>query len=294
MASSFDGFKREIPHVIVLAILIIVLLVVITRFRVVHCSEIDKVGVNWCSFYCSFSGRSRIAIISGDTGMGNPDALKGLIEGYRIGTVVDPYPQSEMSYGIMKNYELIILERMNNVTPFQAQSLLSYAGGGGSILWIGDAATERYLSAQDIQDALAQNSSKPGYYEEFMKTFETEKSTKGFGPKLSNVVQANFQRIEDSPNITLQTTSRDSLISRGLFYHFSIGAKKATIVKPNTAYANVVAHYYGTKTCTASSPCPAILESKYAGGRIVYVAFPPEESNSKTLITNILDYLIIC
>ncbi len=287
MTSAMDDFKKELPHLIVLAILVFILLFVVTKFKWVHCSQVPG---NWCSIYCSVGGNSRVAIIKGEGGIGDPDEFTRQITRSRIYTYAESIPMEQLSYGVLKNYELVIVEGAKRITPLQVNALEDYASSGGSLLWIGDSGTEHYLSSSDLQDALNRNETSPGYYEEVLKRIN---QTKGFGTTISQLLQVNYHETVKGQNLTLKIISKDHPITKGLVTEFPISASEVAIVNPNSASSSIIAYVYGNDKCTRQKPCPAIIANRFVGP-IAYFAFPLEEAGSRTLITNTMDYLVTC
>ncbi|MEK6954779.1 MAG: hypothetical protein AABX01_07235 [Candidatus Micrarchaeota archaeon] len=288
MASPIsDDFKKEIPHIIVLAILVFILLFVVTKFKWVHCSQVPG---DWCSIYCKMSGNSRVAIVHGEGGLGDADELSRMITRNRIYTYVEPLPMSRLSLGVLKGYELVIVEGAKRISPLQINALRDYASSGGSLLWVADSGTEHYLTSNDYQDALNRNDTDPGYYERLVKKIN---QTKGFGDSLSQILQVNWKKNDSGKQLTLSITQKDHLIARGLRPEFPIDATEFSIVNRNSASGDAIAFIYGTKECTKDAPCDAVIANRYAGP-VAYVAFPLEQSASKTLVTNMMDYLVTC
>ncbi|MBU1197162.1 GldG family protein [Candidatus Micrarchaeota archaeon] len=281
-----DDFKKEIPHVLVLGILLLILLVVVTKFKWVHCSQVPG---DWCNVYCGIMGNSRVAIVSGANGTGDPSALFNLTSNLRQHTLLEPYPDSALSASILENYELVVFERMQDITPNQMNAIMQYLDRGGSVIWVADAGTRHYLSPMDLLDARNRNESDPGYYEWFVKEINT---TKGFGD-LSSLLKVSYQGIENGTDVRLLVSDRNSLMAQGLNASFSIDAKQVAIVNTDVSEATIVYSLYGTKSCTFERPCPAVVARKYAGW-VVYTAFPPEEIRSQTALNNLFDFLVTC
>lgn len=287
MGNVADDFKKEIPHIIVFAILVFILLFVVTKFKWVSCNQVPG---DWCSVYCQVAGNSRVAFLQGEGGVGDPEELNRIINKNRVFTYAERVPMNELSLGVLKNYELMIVEGAKNITPFQVNAIKGYASQGGSLLWVADSGTRHYLSARDLDDARNRNETQPGYYEAVVKTIG---SAKGFGDTISGILQVNFQRMEKGEKITLKIVSKDHAITKGLQSEFEIAAQEIAVVNVNSASSTVLASVYGTKSCTKEKPCPAIIADRYAGP-VVYMAFAPELGSSKTLITNLMDFLVTC
>ncbi|MCX6767952.1 MAG: hypothetical protein NTY90_04480 [Candidatus Micrarchaeota archaeon] len=290
MADGFEEIKKELPHVIVLCLLIIVLLVVVTKFKVIHCSQIPQ----WCDIYCGIMGRSRVAIISADAGIGNPVGLARVMQSQRYSILPEQFPASEMSYGLIKDYELVVLERFKNITVGQVNALKMYLNGGGAVLWIGDSASRLYLSEQDKAEArvlneswASQNKTAGGlpYYEWLEKKV---KDTQGFGD-LSSYLRATYVGNKNSTApLTLRIVAQDHMVSKGLKTEFLVPPSEFAAVSEQPATVTKIAVIK-----MGNAEYPAIFESNYAG-KILYVAFPLEAMNSSSLMSNILDYLVTC
>ncbi|MBI5224874.1 hypothetical protein HY989_03310 [Candidatus Micrarchaeota archaeon] len=287
MASATDDLKRELPHIIVLAILVFILLFVVTKFKWVSCTDVPG---DWCSVYCSVAGNSRVGIIEGEGGIGNSNEFAKQITKNRIFTYAESLPINGISAGVLKKYELVIMEGAKRIRPVQVNALKDYVSTGGSLLWVGDAGTEHYLSEGDIGDALYRNESNPGYYEDVVKKVNR---TKGFGDSISQILQIDYLRTEEGNNLTLTIISKDHAVSKGLNREFTINAKQLAVVNSRSGDSSVLAYAYGTKSCTKEKPCPAIIVNRYTAP-VAYVAFPIEEGGSKSLITNLMDYLVTC
>jgi len=285
-----EDVKKELPHVIVLALLILVLLVIVTKFKVVHCSEIPQ----WCNVYCQIMGRSRVAIISGEEGMGSPTELTKVIQSLRYYTVVEPFPAKEMSGGLLKDYDLIILEHFRTITAGQVTALKAYLNAGGSALWIGDSASKLYLSDEDLAEArlidetwASQNKSDNGLtYTQSMQKAVNE--TKGFGELSGYLMAAFVEKKAASGPITLRMVAKGHLIAKGLKTEFSNPPAELAVVNERPAGVTKIA-----VATVGGKEYPAIFESNYIG-KIVFVAFPLELANSTALITNVFDYLVTC
>ncbi|HLC47965.1 MAG TPA: hypothetical protein VJI13_02725 [Candidatus Norongarragalinales archaeon] len=288
MASGIsEDFKKEIPHIIVLAILVFILLFVVTKFKWVHCSQVPG---DWCAIYCRAAGNSRVGIIHGEGGMGDPDELSRQITKNRIYTYVEPLPMDRISYGVLKGYELVIVEGARRISPLQVNALRDYASAGGSLLWVGDSGTEHYLTSNDLQDALNRNESDPGYYERLIKKIN---QTKGFGDTISQILQVNYKKNEEADNLTLSVLSKDHAITKGLVNEFPLKTTQIAVVNRNSAGSDALAFVFGTKECTKEKQCSAIVANRYSAP-VAYVAFPLEEAGSPTLLSNMMDYLVTC
>lgn len=283
------GWKENIPHIIVLALLVLLLLVVVTKFKIIHCTQVP----GWCDTYCSMFGNSKVAVISGAGAIGNATQLILSIQRAHPITLVEEFPASEMSAGLLEPYELIVIEGPKNFTYKQRIALMDYLDRGGSLLLIGDAITSQYVTQEDLELALLLNATKPGYYEQVLK--EQNKTPKGFGDLGTYYLGAQYVRTEQPQQATLKIVTRDNPIVRGLRAEFQLGNATGAprpvpfaVVTENPAVVTKAA-----LIAAGGKEYPAVLERKYVG-RIVYIAFPLELAGSPTLIGNIFDYLVTC
>jgi hypothetical protein len=290
-AAQQTDWKKEIPHIIVFIILILVLLVILTKFKWIHCSQVPLIP--WCSWYCEMFGKSRVGIVYGGEGMGNPVDLQNEIINFRYYTVVDPpLPLSTISIGVLKNYELVILENAKKITRGQANALKMYLEQGGNMLWIGDSGTQYYATDEDLAQARIRNNSEPGYYEAFVRSLN--KTSGGFGELADYLFVKYVETKPAQPGMTFNKVNADHLIMSGINESFPLPAVPFTVVTVNQAGTNLLATIK-----VGDKEYPAIIDTRYVG-RIVYVSFPIEQvpalaqGRGKYLLTNILDYLVTC
>ncbi|MFA6048550.1 MAG: hypothetical protein WC792_01210 [Candidatus Micrarchaeia archaeon] len=300
--SAADDLKRELPHVIALLVLLLVLLIVLTKFKWVHASQVPG---NWHDVYCGdiclgnvcfgslSGGKSRVGLIYDELAMGDWRTLYQRVSNERLFTLIEPIPEFDVSSGLLSNYELVILHN-KRITLKEARAVEDYLGAGGTVLMIGDAATEYYLSAEELAEAELMEQSKPGWY--VFKINET-KAQKGFGI-LANQLGAQYLGGENQTTFEVKTVLRQHLIMAS----FPEGLKGLN----EMPFAKVVASpAYTTKLANIvhgnSTGYPAILETKlglpfFGRTYMMYVAFPIENAGpgSKTLLQNIMDYLVVC
>ena len=320
--------EKELPHLIILVILVVVLLVVLTKFQWVHCSQIPG---NWCEIYCTqiIRSHSRVALISGNEGIGVPRELQNEIKRVRPYTYLEPFPESSLSAGLLKNYDLIVLERMQRITFKQSQAIRDYVNRGGSVIWIGDAASKYYVDQIDAAEEVRRimdELEKKGVFEQLLagkgvitksvglikasdipenSTLEDVKKiveekyavdsvdnlvnkTKGFGP-LSDIIGAKYVETKTvNKTLELQIITYDHLITKGLLGRFDFNPGQYVVVSENPARVTKLASIKD-----GENEYPAILETRYSG-KVIYVAYPLEKTNSSTLVNNLFDYLITC
>ena len=298
MADGVKELEKELPHILVILILVVVLLVVLTKFQWIHCSQVPG---NWCEIYCNtiMRSHSRIALISGDTGIGDPQTLAGMLTHARsYNSYIEPFPQSQMSFGLLKGYDLVIIEKMKNVSITQAQALESYLNAGGSMIWIGDSATRYYVDefelqkARDLDTQMVAEMKARGetpvnehYYYDILVNSTTQR---GFGI-LEKVLMARYIETKTGQkNVELETVNIDHLTMKGLMKDFGVPVTEFAVVSENPeAVSKLAVLKVGDKEY------PGIFETRYAG-RVLYVSYPLEQTNSTVLLQNILDYLVTC
>ena len=297
VSKQMNGDRRgdifsELPHILVLVLLLFVLLLVVTKFKYVHCSQIPQ----WCSVYCTVTGSSRVAIITGDTGdtgQGDGNQLERLLNQNRLQTLVTRLRMGELSAGLLEDYELVVLTNAKNVSLGQALALLEYINKGGSVLWEGDALTSYNFTEADQFLLAAENRSKPGTYEAYVRLFN---NTKGYGfGFVGQNLGLGFVQILQTDNASITSTGagrfrsvKDHLMTSGIKnFEFIVPLPFAQVVEDPKLFTKI-AVMNGTR-----KEYPLLLERKTAG-RIVYTAIPLEYIDSKTLLLNVFDYLVTC
>jgi len=328
-ANSIAGLKRELPHVLVLVILVIVILVLLTKFQWIHCSQVPG---NWCQIYCDYimQAHSRVAIVSDVEagGMGDARALENMLRRLRPSTFVEPLPREALSIGAIKGYDLLVLEQMKKITFGQARAIEEFVKRGGTLLWIGDAASEYYIDENDLAAELQRITQADrekafaskdypvlkdvkfyngSWYNESSKQFisatqiddavrEWKKwhllyevnNTKGFG-LLEQALGAKFVRTETTASpVFFKALLPDNVLLKGLKREFQTTAKQFAVVSENPALITKIA-----AVKSGSKEHAGVFETRY-GGKIIYVSFPLEQVNSTTFFQNLFDYLITC
>lgn len=303
---------KEIPHLLVLAVLIIVLLVVLTKFQWIHCTLIP----GWCSLYCDQIIRShpQVALIYDDYGIGDAQILENSIREVRPNIVLTPFQLKDLSSGLLKRYDLVILTRAKNVTSRQTQVLFDYLNAGGSLVLVGDSATEH---TYDMYDILLATQANQSFYDRLTRDLWSRNMTwtsayanqsisdwkkteqydmlvnsslvrTGFR-KLTRVVGAAYNKtIERRYFVNLSIAHPYHMITKGLMKEFQTQAREYAIVYPDPASTEILAF-----VVDKDERYPGIIETRYSG-RVIYFAFPPEFINSNTLFTNVWDYLVPC
>ena len=78
------------------------------------------------------------------------------------------------------------------------------------------------------------------------------------------------------------------MITEGLLGRFDFNPEQYVVVSENPARVTKLASIKH-----GEDEYPAILETRYSG-KVIYVAYPLEKTNSSTLVNNLFDYLITC
>jgi len=300
--SLVQTIRTDVPRILVLIGLLLILLVLLTKFRWIHCSQVLKIGpinlpTNWCEVYCTYLNgpASRMAIVYGDEGIGDPDKLSNRIQLERQNQA-KPYTVPVMlriedfAFESIRGYDVVFFERSRRITPAQATAVKKYVASGGTIVWIGDVGIEYYYQQIDIDQALALNSSEPGYYEAFMQDLNTTNEMGGFGPLAAFLGVKYLETVNETSNLSMVRVAKDNLMVADLVDEMTFNS--------SVPYAKVTFNPSGssqvTKLTIGSSSVPGIVEVRNPRVSAVYVAFPLEESPSKGLINNLLDYLVLC
>jgi len=300
--SLVQTLRTDVPRILVLVGLLLILLVLLTKFRWIHCSQVLKIGpinmpTNWCEVYCTYLNgpASRMAIVYGDEGIGDPDKLSNRIQLERQNQA-KPYTVpimlriEDFAYESIKGYDVVFFERSRRITPAQSAAVKKYIASGGTIVWIGDVGVEYYYQQIDIDQALALNSSEPFYYESFMQDLNTTNAMGGFGPLAAFLGVKYIETVNETSNVSMVRVDTDNLMIADLVdevtFDSSIPFAKVTF---NPSGASQV-----TKLTIGSASVPGIVEVRNPRVSAVYIAFPLEESPSKGLINNLLDYLVLC
>ena len=290
------SLMREALHLAVLALMLVALLVILTKFNWVHCSQVPG---NWCDIYCNtiMRSHSRIALLYGDEGVGDPELLRWTITKSRPNTYLEPLKIKYLTAGLLDGYDLVIVEKARSVSFSQAISLKDYLDGGGSMVWVGDSLTDLYAGQAELEKARSmdlqrqydseaggQNLSNPNYYENFLSNYS---KTRGFN-FLSDVLSATYESTNASENAEMKVVQRNHLLVNGLKPSIQLADADYARVHADPRYVNTLAVIR-----EGEKEYPLLFETRYSG-KIVYFAYAPEAVNSTTLIQNVLDYLVTC
>lgn len=274
----------EIPNLIVLILLILVLLFVVTKFKWVHCSQIPQ----WCPIYCSIVGKSQVAVIHGasnDDGIGNAKLLRDDLLAYRQFTYAADFQSNQISQGLLDDYELVVLTNMKNISLRQAVALRDYIKRGGSVIIEGDSATRYVFTQEDESFALAENLSRPFFYEDFKAALNT---SQGFGLLGDALGVKYLKTLPAAGGMRFYAVKISHLALSGV-KNFDLPVVPLAQVTENPTILTKVAEIQTADGKTY----PAMLERKTAG-RMMFIAVPLELIDSRTLLSNVFDYLVAC
>lgn len=312
----------ELPHLIVIILLVIVLLFVATKFGWMHCSQVPS----WCSFYCKIEGsRTRVAVISDNTGFGDANAFVNLLSKQKPDFVVERYPAKELSFGQLKAYDLVIIEGLRNVTPSQLSAVKKFLDGGGNMILVGDSLVSRYLDSEDIYLIFTKLRMDPKY-EDLREKFPWITSPNSQVYFDSENFQVFIDYLDQSTNVSksdVATIRNWAQVSKvpGYYDLTSVIGSEYIDTLPSTTgkmkFSNVghllingLKNFNLTSSFSYVNPdassvtklayveingreYPAIFERKYVG-KILYLNFQPEKTDSPAFLSNLLDYFVVC
>lgn len=138
----------------ILIAMIFVLLFLLTFTGVIGCSEIPIAGEAWCDIYWTIktytTGGPRVLIVYGDSGLGNPTGFNNgsleelLADPNLLSVHADIQHIDNVSYGVLENYDIVIVDRAKEIETKQLRAFIDYATNptGGVLVWTGDAGTQ--------------------------------------------------------------------------------------------------------------------------------------------------------
>ncbi len=131
------SLEKNLPHIIILGVLIVVLLFMLVQFGFLRCCDIP----GFCSVYYGVKGEPKMLILYGENGSGDPQALRKFFEDEArvfpsmMSTDVFQDPET------LKHYEMVVVDNAKQLTTKQLLDLRSYVQQGGQLVWIGDSGT---------------------------------------------------------------------------------------------------------------------------------------------------------
>ncbi len=130
---------KDSVHVVVLLALVFVLLFVLTWTSTMKCGFIP----GWCDVYYGILGKPRVAIVYGESGLGEPEMLqREMAKPTGIGVRPVLLNVDYVNPGNLKQYDLVIVEKARKMSTEKVKMFIDYANFGGNLVWTGDAAAE--------------------------------------------------------------------------------------------------------------------------------------------------------
>ncbi|NUN11272.1 hypothetical protein HUU53_01360 [Candidatus Micrarchaeota archaeon] len=305
---ALESLTKELPNVLIAAILLVILLIVLTKFQWINCSQVPG---NWCQIYCDYveQSHSRIGIVYGDDGIGNEQELYQFLRTVRPNSVVQLYHINTTSQGLLSDFDAVIFMKAKTISSRQVLTINDYVSRGGTIVWIGDSGTQHYVDDFDLITAREQNAS---FYEQLLienisigsleyqsrlaeakqqqwyALLYNQSLIQGFDA-LEPIVAAKFIRVKDASGVVeLRGILRNHAIYNGLSVNVSFNSPKYALVKQDDSRVTLIADLKD-----GNEFYPAVFESRYAG-KIIYFAVPLEQIRSPALVNNLFDYLVTC
>jgi hypothetical protein len=149
-----DVMIKNGVHALVLIGLVFVLLFLLTFTGVMKCRQLPLLGEPWCDVYWTIktytTGAPRVLIVYGDSGLGNPTGFgtgsleEILAEPQILGVHSDTLHVDRVSFGTLRNYDIVIVEKAKMIETKQLRAFIEYATQptGGVLVWTGDAGTQ--------------------------------------------------------------------------------------------------------------------------------------------------------
>jgi len=270
-----------IVHAVSLTLLILVALVLATKFGLIHCSQVPY----WCDGYrqiiSTFHGRSypSILVLYGDSGMGDPHLLYRIIE-EQCRLYVDLDHVDTVSFGNLENYDVVIVERARVLSPEQMDMLWEFTAKGGKILIIGDVGVEaeapsQFVTVEDVNEDA--NTVEQRVLNNWDRKDEFGRYVL-FGTKFLGLRNLGNYCSEEECSVSGRISFKRDVLTAGLPSRVPFPLNFTVVedlrfssLGPHTTVATIdgVASVQGAKP-----PYPAIVRTGY---RMIYMAFPPEE-----------------
>jgi len=271
-------------------VMLVVLVFILMWSGIVQCGQIPM----GCEVYEAVLGSPRVLIVHGDSGTGDPETLKVILQDPQgVGVnAVDISHIDRLSLGNLKRYRLVIVEKARKLTAEQLQMFMDYSmQTDGRLIWIGDAGAER--GSKEVQ--------KPGDINELTDADNPwyrviDKGVEGYLP----VAFDQFLGLKYVDNYCTETDCADKSFTVGVLnsentgnHPLIFGATQVlnfkiskehdfTIVKqfPNASNSNIVLSLdLGSITQGRENEIERyvpIIATSGLGERVAYYAYPPE------------------
>ncbi len=136
-----QNLKKNIFHLGILLILIVVLLFVLVYTGIVSCGSLP----GGCEIYYSVikGGQPTVLIAYGDGGLGDAQKLAEVLGSREVLSArVKTLKMDHITYGNVTEYQMIIVEGAKRICTEKLRVFMYYVNTGGRLVWTGDAGTE--------------------------------------------------------------------------------------------------------------------------------------------------------
>ncbi|MEK6957756.1 MAG: hypothetical protein AABW99_02155 [archaeon] len=133
--------QNNITHLVILLVLVVALLAVLIFTGLIGCNIVP----GGCDIYYSVlkGGKPDVLIVYGDSGLGDHTKLEqALTDRGALNINVRSMPVEKISYGNIKEYNLVIVEQAKKICSKELKIFEYYINNGGKLVWTGDAGTE--------------------------------------------------------------------------------------------------------------------------------------------------------
>ncbi|MCD6522513.1 MAG: hypothetical protein J7K68_02090 [Candidatus Diapherotrites archaeon] len=136
-----QDFRKNLPHLIALAVLLFALIIVATKAGIMRCSDL---GNSYCDVYYTIVGKPKVMIIydPDDNGaMGDVRALARIIQDQN-GVPVRLIDIDKVSAGMLKDYDVVVVEHARRIPTEKLLILKEYVFNDmGRLVWVGNSGT---------------------------------------------------------------------------------------------------------------------------------------------------------
>ncbi len=258
------GWKRYGEGVIPVIILLLIAIVLIGKTTPTFCS-VPVMN----QFLCTRTGEVKIGVIGtlsgGDTKIG-AEKLQEILDtqGTAYSIYYTPVPLSVLQYPrekMLKDFDLVIVSGVQNLTYAQRDAIGEYLKAGGNVILIGDAATT------DPNDPLVRGWSPASFGDQVPVELEPEASQSGDITK--NLTEANLIFWGTHPVL-------HDYAERYKLNLSEVACDNIKVVKVKNKEGNIIALLQGTGEDNKEDNALAIVEgSGMFGGKILYFNYDP-------------------
>jgi len=133
-----EPFLKNLPPLIGLVVLVIVLLFVLVNFGYLRACDIP----GFSGIYYMIKGESRVAMVTGADGTGDPEYLRRVISEqiHIYPTTLDVNMVTDSS--ALSRFQIVLVEHARTMSTQTLSAFAQYVHQGGKLVWIGDAGTK--------------------------------------------------------------------------------------------------------------------------------------------------------